>query len=116
MQAFWQVRRKVLALLLVIGLTPSVAELIEWGVHLVRHGDFAHADSGSHSQKTDSEEHGCSTLFHACSCHASSLSTPAGAPRLVVNQPPPSGQRQASNRDGRCGRGAEPPPLPPPIA
>ena len=51
---------------------PGALELAENAIHLLRHGDTAHADT-SHAGDRDDDEHGCSGTYHACTCHSSSL-------------------------------------------
>ncbi len=82
-----------LALMLAVSMTPGAPELVENAVHLLGHGDTAHAEAShssnsshssdsSHSSSSkdadedrdhegESDEHGCSGTYHACGCHAS---------------------------------------------
>lgn len=60
--------RPVSLLLLAVLLMPLWVELVENGVHLVEHGDVAHAAQGPGHEQAPSPEHGCSEFFHFCSC------------------------------------------------
>ena len=61
---------KVLALLLIFGLMPGGAEIIENVVHLATDGHTAHAvDDAAHAPQ--GVEHGCSGSMHLCECHSS---------------------------------------------
>lgn len=72
----------IIAGLLVYAMMPGALEITENAVHLLRHGDTAHADE-QHAQDGPSDEHGCSGTYHACTCHSSAqfVSGPA-APML----------------------------------
>ena len=108
------VRRKILVLLLLLAVTPCAAELVEWAAHLAWHGDFAHAKDDAHAQQAAQDEHGCTTLFHTCGCHASTFSTLTQAITVGVGNLAPSSRclPAPANRAGRC---TEPPPHRPPI-
>ena len=55
---------------LFISLTPAGPELVEWGMHYAREGDFADApDAGHRRAPADQQEHGCAALCHSCGCH-----------------------------------------------
>ena len=55
---------------LFISLTPAGPELVEWGTHYAREGDFADApDAGHRRAPADQQEHGCAVLCHSCACH-----------------------------------------------
>lgn len=96
-------------------MSPAVSQLVEVGVHLVHHGDFAFADGDSHEEGSPNEEHGCTELSHRCACHSS-------APLLL--QPPvslhQSGEiaplRAFFPSDEVTGLDEPEPPLRPPIA
>jgi hypothetical protein len=104
--------RRLLAILLVLTITPSAMELVEWSAHLVSHGDFAHSEDGGHDERGD--EHGCTALQHACACHVSALATEA---RAIAPGVEPAGGAPAEPLApaGVTSRGAEPPPIRPPI-
>lgn len=67
-----QMRRvlPIIAGLLVYVMTPGALELTENALHLLRHGDTAHADA-KHAPDGPNDEHGCSGSYHACTCHSS---------------------------------------------
>jgi hypothetical protein len=73
--------RAVSLLLLAVLLMPLWAELAENGAHLIGHGDMAHAASAP-GHTSPSNEHGCSELFHFCSCCRSVVGE--GATALLV--------------------------------
>ena len=81
---------KLCALLMTLALMPGVFEVLENSAHLVTEGHLAHAaadgDSDRHEQ-TD-PEHGCTTIFHSCGCHAS-------IPFLAVSETPKISLRDA---------------------
>jgi hypothetical protein len=105
------VRRKLITLMLLLAVTPSASELLEWGVHAVLHGDFAHADDGHHEES--GEEHGCTALLHACGCHRGVAATESGAasPARMRHE-----RACLPEPDAHVGRAADPPALRPPIA
>lgn len=68
----------ILAVVLAYAMTPGALEITENALHLVIHGDSAHAEDShapdtdtDHAPDTDTDEHGCSGTYHACSCHRS---------------------------------------------
>lgn len=82
-------------------------------VHWVEHGDLAH---GEHERSAlGRDEHGCTGLFHLCGCHTASATAPAA---LAQSARPLPAQRRAGffARVDRDGRGAQAPPIRPPIA
>ena len=99
-------------LLVLLAVTPSAFELLEWGVHAAWHGDFAHADDGDHEQAKD--EHGCTTLFHTCGCHVSALATASSGSAVGV-VPPPGNPAGVPLPSALAGRLTDPPPQRPPI-
>jgi hypothetical protein len=68
-----------IVVLLVYLLAPGAAEMTEYAVHWVEHGDGAHADDAGHEQRDGTDEHGCSGTFHMCLCHhgAGAVTSPA---------------------------------------
>lgn len=60
-------------------MSPAASQLLEAGIHLVRHGDYAFAEDDCHTEGSPNEEHGCTELFHRCACHGSAL--------MLVQQP-----------------------------
>ena len=72
----------LLALLLVIGLVPGLAELVGQAVELAHHGHVAHFVEGVHVP--DHAENGCSPVQHTCGCHPS---TPGSTLSLTTEQP-----------------------------
>lgn len=99
-----------MALVLAIGMTPVVSEVVEIAVHLVEHGDLSHY---SGDEQPAGDEHGCSVLCHSCgqasgvalSMKPSADPRPVGGSRADFAPLPPE-----------HGRAATPPPHPPPIA
>lgn len=112
--------RILVALALLFAVTPGMSELAEGVVHAVGHGDLPHHDDvegalgDGHDEGMGGDEHTCTSLFHACGCHAamsaqitatSSQAHPAGDQSLSI---PPT-------LVSAVGRVGEPPPLRPPI-
>ena len=56
--------RRLVALLVLLCVTPVAPELVEWAAHAITHGDFAHAEDGEHEETP--AEHGCTALSHSC--------------------------------------------------
>ena len=72
--------RLLLILTLINGLAPSLGELAETAVHLAVEGHLAHSQAADCGQGERSDEHGCGTTEHHCTCCASQVvvSTQAG--------------------------------------
>lgn len=60
--------RRIAALVLLLVLFPGAGEAIENAVHLVGFGHTAHAAGTPDSHEPSGAEHGCSGMFHLCSC------------------------------------------------
>jgi hypothetical protein len=76
-----------LALFLVYLFLPGAHEATENLVHVVVHGDLAHAgQDGRH--RAPGAEHDCTVLFHACPCHTS-VSVTLPAPSVKPSAHPP---------------------------
>ncbi len=106
------VRQKLIAVVLLFAMTPSVSELVEWGVHALAHGDFAHAADGSHDEPAG-DEHGCTPLMHACGCHRGAAATDGGSP--VMAAPGSTGASIPLEPPSGRSRLADAPPRRPPI-
>jgi hypothetical protein len=111
--------RAAIAILLLVAVTPIVPEVVEAGVHVVLHGDLPHhEDSGDGHQGQDprgTDEHGCTPLFHSCSCHLPMSAAPAwAAASVTVILDGSTDARVHSTLAG--GRVGEPPPIRPPIS
>ena len=104
---------KVLAIAVLIVVTPSATEIAEAVVHLASHGDYVHAHDGEH-QPVGQDEHGCTPSLHFCVCCTGAPATlVSSSSRAAVDLVPVEAPvRRAS---GWLGRLADPPPLPPPI-
>ena len=79
--------RRLLApivVLLVYLLAPGAAEMTEYAVHWVEHGDGAHAEGAGHEERDGTDEHGCSGSFHMCLCHHGTGFVTSAAPVAVV--------------------------------
>ena len=107
------VRLRVLAIVLVIALGPSTSELVESAVHLVQHGDLAH---GADHPGGESDEHGCSALFHTCGCCHTGPTAVASRSRAGSAPSAPPSLALMIDIPRVFGRGNEPPPHRPPIA
>lgn len=68
----------IIAVFMTYLMTPGAFELTEHAVHLIGHGDTAHAD-GDHTDDGASDEHGCSGPYHFCTCHHSVTFIPAAS-------------------------------------
>jgi hypothetical protein len=109
-----RVLKRLLAVVLLIVVTPAAAEVAEAVAHFAAHGDWVHSNDGQHPPMGH-DEHGCTPSLHFCLCCAGSPATirsmPDGVPvdtALARASAPPAADR--------LGRLADPPPLPPPIA
>jgi hypothetical protein len=108
-------RSRLLAVLLVLSMTPATAELVESGVHLVAHGDLGHLlTADGHDAPFGGDEHGCTAVLHVCGCHASG-SLPA-VERLRPVHPVALRAAAARAPAEHLGLGNPPPPIRPPIA
>lgn len=101
---------RAIALWLIATLTPISSEVAEMVAHLARHGDLVHLHQGD--TPGSDEEHGCSPIFHACSCHPNVVFTLASGQKLP---PPVSSVVPSAVLTPRGGREREPPPIRPPI-
>lgn len=90
-------------------------ELIEVAVHVIKHGDLAHADSHEEDEAPlGADEHGCSGTFHLCPCHHGSAAT---TPAIVVSLQTFDSSRLVAIFAplDRTGEVTEAPPIRPPI-
>lgn len=63
---------------------PGSMELLENGVHQLRHGHGAHAvEAGEHAHPDPDAEHGCTPAAHVCGC-CTALYAPSTPFRLDV--------------------------------
>lgn len=108
------VRQKLITVVLLFAMSPSVTELVEWGVHAITHGDFAHAADGSHDERPAEDEHGCTPLMHTCGCHRSAAATDTGLASTV--DPVAAGVVGLLEPRAGQSRPADAPPVRPPIA
>lgn len=76
-----------------IGMSPLGPELVEWGAHFVRDGDFAHAAVAGHESNLP-DEHGCSTTNHVCPCHAGVTAFPPAVLGIATATYPPTSRPQ----------------------
>ena len=96
-------RARVLAILLVVSMWPSAAESAELVVHWARFGDIADAQGDRHGstpfggdEDHGCTEHGCTPMFHLCSCHNGAMApsdhvaikTPVELPSVVPTAEP----------------------------
>ncbi len=108
------VLKRLLAIALLIVITPAAAELAEAVAHLASHGDWVHSNDGQH-QPIGHDEHGCTPSLHFCLCHAGAPATVGGVSDRISEDLAPARVSACPPADG-LGRIADPPPLPPPIA
>lgn len=103
--------RFVVAIALLLAVTPGMSEVLEAAVHLVTHADLSHHDE---STDGDCQEHSCTPLAHHCGCHGTMSAQ-------VTNRDAGMKTVYATNKSvfavtTKHGRNSEPPPLRPPIA
>jgi hypothetical protein len=103
--------RFLLPILLLLSVTPGVAEVAESAVHLIVHGDLAHHDDEAAADGCG--EHTCTPLAHHCGCH----SAMAGqvATRVTTHDFCDVTRIDPNAVAAVFGRACEPPPLRPPI-
>lgn len=89
---------KIVALLLAWTLMPGAFEVVESTAHLVTEGHLPHASHAADQHEPSGPEHGCTSVFHLCSCHASlsfigqqraSSATLSGSRFTSAGVPPP---------------------------
>lgn len=64
-------RSKICALVLALAMVPGAFEVMENAAHLVSEGHLAHAAANGDQHEPTDPEHGCTSVFHFCGCHAS---------------------------------------------
>ena len=104
--------RVLVALALLFTVTPGLTEVVESFAHAVVHRDLPHHDEGGDPAQSD--EHACTTLFHACGCHAP-MSAQASLATVASHPDRDASMARVVTASSDLGRGSEPPPLPPPI-
>lgn len=109
--------RLLVALLVLLGLTPGGFELVENLEHIAHDGHFAHADD--HVEEADhgdaGDEHGCTPMMHTCGCHTSANALLGGSlAELLMPESQP--EQSPLARDDRPLARATAPPTPPPNA
>lgn len=110
--------RQLLVFLMVLSLTPGVAEFLENVEHILHDGHLAHSthsDDEVHTASVDAE-HGCTPMSHSCGCHSS-------MPAVLSESPTVQPQRLAAELESRSPGDvarlvsrANAPPVPPPTA
>ena len=104
--------RLIVAIVLLLSVTPGMSEVVETAAHVIAHGDLPHHDDASDSGGCD--EHTCTPLAHNCACHASMFA------QTATRQPFEARADVTLTRCALaaivCGRAGDPPPLRPPIA
>ncbi|NVB80709.1 MAG: hypothetical protein HOV81_20100 [Kofleriaceae bacterium] len=103
--------RVLVAIVLLLTVTPGMTEVAEAAVHLVLHGDFQH-DGDGHEQGCD--EHSCTVLAHHCGCH-SAMSAQTSTKVAYSDQLRGITRSELRRATTAFGRVSEPPPLRPPI-
>ncbi len=81
-------RSKICALVLALAMMPGAVELMENAAHLATEGHLAHAAADGDRHEPADPEHGCTSTFHLCGCHA-------GLAFLVAPRPPAIDLREA---------------------
>jgi hypothetical protein len=105
--------RLLIAIMLLVTVTPGVTEVVEGAMHLIAHADLPHHEDGEAAGGA-CDEHTCTPLFHACGCH----STMAARAEVAISAPSQSrscAELRLLRPSTRVGRVEEPPPLRPPI-
>lgn len=104
--------RLLVAIALLLLITPGMSEVIEAGVHLVAHADLPHHEADS---ERGCGEHSCTPLAHHCGCHATMSAQPCSRAASMAAS---SGMTKLALAAAAAamGRVSEPPPLRPPIA
>lgn len=106
--------RLLLILTLINGLVPSFAELAETAVHYAVEGHLAHSEAARCALGERSDEHGCGTTEHHCTCCASQV---VMAPSGKAEQPvAPAASPSPLARAGLASIHEPAPPYRPPIA
>ncbi|MEJ7598412.1 MAG: hypothetical protein WKG01_10920 [Kofleriaceae bacterium] len=104
--------RFLVAVALLLSVTPGMAEVIETTLHVIAHGDLPHHEELVAEQGCS--EHTCTPLAHHCDCHTQMSAQTSlrvanvHAPRAITQLKQPA-LKTASDRTN------EPPPLRPPI-
>jgi hypothetical protein len=109
------VLKKLLAVVLLIVVTPAAAEVAEAVAHLASHGDYVHSNDGHHPP-LGQDEHGCTPSLHFCLCHTGVPATIRSMSSDGLPVDMALARTSAPSAADRLGRLADPPPLPPPIA
>lgn len=104
--------RLLIAIAVLLAVTPGMSEVVEAGVHMVAHRDLPH-----HGAERDRGcgEHTCTPLAHHCSCHMTMSAQPAArdASHRPLRRAEPVGRFAPRPVFGRP---CDPPALRPPIA
>jgi hypothetical protein len=107
--------RAVVVSVLIVAMCPAASELLEVGIHVVRHGDYVHAEGDAHGDASPNEEHGCSELFHRCACHVQ-VTPLLQQPVQMVSDSQPRAVLALAYADNASGLDDPEPPLRPPIS
>ena len=102
--------RFLIAIALLLSVTPGMSEVIEAGVHLVVHADLPHHESESERGC----EHTCTPLAHHCGCHAT-MSAQTCTRVSAAGSSDGMTKLDPTAITAVFGRVSEPPPLRPPI-
>lgn len=108
---FQVLRVRVLAILLALSILPATMEVVEAVVHFAAHGEIGHDE---HTPALGADEHGCNGTFHVCGCHTASVINPqlTESPATVDSIE----YMVCADPVNVAGRGANAPPIRPPIA
>lgn len=102
--------RLIVALALLLVMSPGGTELVELTAHIIAHGDLPHHDDVD----DDCAEHTCTPLRHQCGCHSGmSAVTAARQPSPRLSSEAIVTSIEVTSIAGS--RASEPPPLRPPI-
>lgn len=80
--------RHLLAVLLILALTPGVGEAMENLGHLALEGHLAHTSGHQDDHPNPGPEHGCNGPFHICPCHVSQSFVNGGHLGIRAPEPP----------------------------
>ena len=104
----------MIALALVLSITPGVVEVVESVAHLVAHLDLPHHEDGA-LDEGECGEHTCTPLAHHCGCH-SGMTAQLSYRKVDVGPLDTVGSVNPNAIARAIGRAFDPPPLRPPIS
>lgn len=117
---FARVAELLLCAVLIFGLFPGNAEIVETVAHLVHDGHLPHSDTHDQVAATEdcdtADEHGCTPLAHHCKCCVSAAAIPPRGVKPEAEARAPRDLLRLPHNDRGPPNHAVKPYLPPPIA